>query len=315
MAIALRYAARSDVGLGRYTNNQDSGYAGPHVLVVADGMGGHAGGDVASSIAVAEVAALDGESLGPDAVRHLEDALASARDTIRHRAAENPELSGMGTTVTAVLRSGRRLVLAHIGDSRAYLLHDGRLTQVTRDHTFVQSLLDEGRITAEEAEHHPQRSVIIRVLGDFDGAGDVDTSVREAAVGDRWLLCSDGLSGVVSEETLAEVLSELRDPGGCADRLLELALKAGAPDNVTCVVADVVELTEVPPSNPQVVGAAASDGARTSTRGTSPATKAAALHAPRSHEDGGGAEDPPRRRSALRVAAAVVVVALLAAGA
>ena len=320
MAIALRYAARSDVGLGRYTNNQDSGYAGPHVLVVADGMGGHAGGDVASSIAVAELASLDGESLGPEAVRHLQQALSSARESIRSRATEDPDLAGMGTTVTAVLRSGRRLVLAHIGDSRAYVLHDGRLTQVTKDHTFVQSLLDEGRITAEEAEHHPQRSVIIRVLGDFDGASDVDTSVREASVGDRWLLCSDGLSGVVGEDTLAEVLSGTADPGDCADRLLDLALRAGAPDNVTCVVADVVEVSDIPPSHPQVVGAAARDGAGPRIAGTSPATRAAALHATR--RDGERVDGPAadhrdehgHRRLVRRAAAAAVIVALLVAG-
>jgi protein phosphatase len=142
MAIALRYAARSDVGLGRYKNNQDSAYAGPHLLVVADGMGGHAGGDVASSIAVGELSGLDGESHGPDAVVHLELAIEAARQHLLRRVEEEPELAGMGTTVTALLRSGRRLVLAHIGDSRAYLLHEGELTQVTHDHTFVQRLVD-----------------------------------------------------------------------------------------------------------------------------------------------------------------------------
>jgi serine/threonine protein phosphatase PrpC len=150
MAIALRYAARSDVGLVR-ANNQDSGYAGPHLLVIADGMGGHAGGDIASSLAIGELAPLDGESHGTDALGHLSEAVYAAHRELLGRVAEEPNLSGMGTTVTALLRSGARFALAHIGDSRAYLLRDGELVQITRDHTFVQRLVDDGRLTPEEA--------------------------------------------------------------------------------------------------------------------------------------------------------------------
>ncbi|NAZ78035.1 SpoIIE family protein phosphatase, partial [Kineococcus sp. T13] len=321
MAIALRYAARSDVGLGR-SSNQDSGYAGPHLLVVADGMGGHAGGDVASSLAVGELSVLDGESHGSDdAAQHLHDALEAANEQLRRRVEQEPELAGMGTTVTAVLRAGSRLVLAHIGDSRGYLLREGRLTQLTKDHSYVQSLLDEGRISAEEAERHPQRSVIMRVLtGRSDD--DADVSVREARPGDRYLLCSDGLSGVVSHETLAETLGAGLDPDATCERLVELALRGGGPDNVSCVVADVVELGGGPPpsTTPQVVGAAAFHRPRRSSAAGTPAARAAALRsAP--EESGDDAEDDhpassgpgarERRRRRWRWVAGPVLLALL----
>lgn len=332
MALSLDYAARSDVGLLR-SNNQDSGYAGPHLLVVADGMGGHAGGDVASSIAVGALVGLDGESHGADALQHLERAVVAAQDELLARAGADPALAGMGTTVTALLRTGERFALVHIGDSRAYLLRGGVLSQVTTDHTFVQMLLDEGRITAEEAERHPQRSVIMRVLGDVEADPDLDTSVSQALAGDRWLLCSDGLSGIVSAETIAEVLSEVRDVGACADRLVQLALRGGGPDNVTCVVADVVDdATRAGgvggPSTPQVVGSAAADRAPGSAAVSSPAARAAELarsatteEVPtgpaavegddRGHEGGargGSWRRGPRRWVALGVVVAVVVL-------
>src|SRR4051795_12639776 len=188
--MALRYAARSDVGLVR-SNNQDSGYAGPDLLVVADGMGGHAGGDVASSLAIGELVSLDGEAHGADdALAHLRSALFDAHQQLLHRVNEEPTLAGMGTTVTALLRTGNRLALAHIGDSRAYFLRDGTLTQITHDHTFVQTLVDEGRLSQEEAEHHPQRSVLMRVLSDLIEDAEPDLSMREARIGDRYMICS-----------------------------------------------------------------------------------------------------------------------------
>ena len=282
MTVALRYTARSDVGLVR-SDNQDSAYAGPHLLVVADGMGGHAGGDVASSVAVAALAPLDGESHGPDdALDQLETALDDARSEIVARSEADPDLSGMGTTVTAILRAGNKLAMVHLGDSRGYLFRDGTLTQVTTDHTFVQHLVDTGRITPEEAEHHPQRSVVMRVLGDFDADVSADLSVREARPGDRWLLCSDGLSGYVSAETIADTLAEIEDIDACADRLVQLALRAGGPDNVTVVLADVVELDDLPdgamPSTTSsVVGAAAVSRNRPSAAADGPAARAAWL--------------------------------------
>jgi PPM family protein phosphatase len=279
LAIALRYAARSNVGLVRQ-ENQDSGYAGPHLLAVADGMGGHAAGDVASSIAIGEMVSLDGESHGADdALDLLAEALRTANSELRDAMRRQPELQGMGTTVTALLRTGNKIAVAHIGDSRAYLLRDGTLTQITHDHSFVQSLVDEGRITEEEAEGHPQRSLVTRVLtGQHDD--EPDLAMREAHVGDRYLLCSDGLSGFVARDTIHEVLGQGLPPGVTADRLVELAMRAGAPDNVTCIIGDVVDLDkdQAPPTAHEVVGAAAERRA-TTTRAVpvTPAAKAAAL--------------------------------------
>jgi protein phosphatase len=280
--IGLRYAARSDVGLVR-ANNQDSAYAGSHLLMVADGMGGHAGGDVASSLAVATFAPLDDEALGPDdALAELDRAMVAARDAIVERSAAEPDVAGMGTTVTAILRTENKLAMAHIGDSRCYLMRDGELSQVTVDHTFVQHLVDIGRITPEEAEHHPQRSVVMKVLGDFDVDITPDLSVREAVPGDRWLLCSDGLSGFVSADTIAETLAEQTDVDACADLLVQLALRAGGGDNVTVIVADVVDLDEVadgaaPTTAITVVGAAALSRNRPTSAADGPAARAAHL--------------------------------------
>jgi PPM family protein phosphatase len=333
VSIALRYAARSDVGLVR-AKNDDSGYAGPHLLVVADGMGGHAGGDVASSLAVAHLAPLDDEAHGPDdALAELTRALSTAHQELLARADAEPELAGLGTTVTALLRSGNKLAMAHIGDSRAYLLRDGRLSQVTSDHTFVQHLVNTGKITAEEAEHHPQRSVLLRVLGDFDMDIAPDMSVREARPGDRWLLCSDGLSGVVSAETLAATLLELTDVDECADQLVRLALRGGGPDNITVVVGDVVEVDRLPdgagPSTTSaIVGAAAKDRRRPSVGGEGAAARAAQMSARARSDDGAAAtparpvrEDeeeadpsPLRRRLAL-LAATLLVIGVVATGA
>jgi serine/threonine protein phosphatase PrpC len=282
MTIALRYAALSDVGLVR-SNNQDSAYAGPHLLLVADGMGGHAGGDIASSLAVASLAPLDGEAFGSSEIlERLGEAIETARLELVRRAREDSELSGMGTTVTALLRSGNKLAMAHMGDSRGYLLRGGSLSQVTKDHTFVQHLVDTGKITPEEAEHHPQRSVVMRVLGDFDLDLSPDLSVREAHPGDRWLLCSDGLSGMVSLETIERTMVENTDVTACAERLVQLALRAGGSDNITCIVADVVDLDDLPDgagpdSSVQVVGSVAATRDAPTAALDGPAARAAAL--------------------------------------
>jgi protein phosphatase len=278
LAIALHYAARSDVGLVRQ-ENQDSGYAGPHLLVVADGMGGHAAGDVASSIAIGELVGLDGEGPGAgNALDRLAGALRAANTELREAVQREPELQGMGTTVTALLRTGNKIALAHIGDSRAYLLRDNALDQITHDHSFVQSLVDEGRITEAEAEGHPQRSLVTRVLtGQPDDTPDL--AMRETHLGDRYLVCSDGLSGFVAHDTIQEILLKAQPPGATADLLVELALRAGAPDNVTCIIGDIVDLDEdqAPPTAQEVVGAAAERRTKTRAIPLSPAAKAAAL--------------------------------------
>lgn len=319
MFLTLRFAARSDVGLVR-ADNQDSGFAGPHLIAVADGMGGAAGGDIASSIAMGHLAALEGEALGQDeALDRLKDAIAEAHADIVERAHNDPELSGLGTTVTAILRSGSSLAMAHIGDSRGYLLRDGVLDQVTADHTFVQHLVDTGRISQADAESHPKRNLVLRVLGDIDADVPVDISVREARVGDRWMLCSDGLSGVVSSATMLATLSEVEDPGDCADALVALALSAGAPDNVTCVIGDVVDIDAIPggktktPPN-EIVGSAARDRKRPTLGSESSAGRAAKLSSAPSDDD--EEEEHGGRWARLKpwllpVAALLVVVAAL----
>lgn len=322
MSIALRYAARSDIGLVR-SNNQDSAYAGPHLLMVADGMGGHAGGDVASSIAVAALAPLDDEAHGPDdALDELDAALHAAQDELLARAKADADLGGMGTTVTALLRAGNKLVMAHIGDSRAYLLRDGELNQVTIDHTFVQHLVNTGKITLEEAAHHPQRSVVMRVLGDFDMEIIPDLSVREARPGDRWLLCSDGLSGVVSAETIAETMDSITDVNACADRLVQLALRGGGPDNVTVIVADVVDLDDLPDgaaptTAATVVGSAALYRNVPTSAADGPAARAASLARAASEPTTAGDlpdDDAPQPRRRRGRALLVVVLALVVLG-
>lgn len=262
MSVHLRFAARSDIGAVR-RNNQDAGYAGPHLLVIADGMGGAAGGDTASSVTVSMLAALDDIHRAEDLLPLLRDAVTGAHDELVDMAERDRSLKGMGTTCIAILRSGNKLAMVHIGDSRAYLLRGDSLIQVTKDHTLVQYLVDHGQITPEEAENHPKKNVIMRALGDTEGEVELDESVREAVVGDRWLLCSDGLFGVVSNETIAHTMMHYQNLDKCADRLIELALAAGAPDNVTVVLADVLDDRDVtaataPSTSPVVVGSAAS---------------------------------------------------------
>jgi protein phosphatase len=257
MTLRLHYAVRSDVGHVR-DGNEDSAYAGSRLVAVADGMGGHAAGEVASSVAITALAPLDDDAAGNDLLDALAAALEDANDQLRAMTEDNNALDGMGTTVTALLSAGGRLAVAHVGDSRLYLLRDGELTQVTHDHTLVQDLVDAGRITAEQASSHPQRALLTRAL-DGREAVRADLSVREARRGDRYLLCTDGLSGVVSEQTITDAL-QLTEPQAAADRLVELALKGGGPDNITVVVADVVEESAVHSDAPVVAGAVAEKG-------------------------------------------------------
>ena len=252
-----RSAAVSHVGKIR-ANNQDSGYAGEHLFVVADGMGGHAGGDVASAIAVTRIREADTLfDNGDDAAFALQTALLAANALITETVLDHPELTGMGTTVTAISRIGSRIALAHIGDSRLYLLRGGVLEQITADHTFVQRLVDSGRITPEEAAVHPRRSVLMRVLGDVDAAPEIDTAVLEVKPGDRWLLCSDGLSSYVTDDKIRAALRIQLAPETIADRLVKEALDQGAPDNVTVVIMDVGDDDFSSRIPPQVVGSAA----------------------------------------------------------
>lgn len=257
MAPTPTTAAVSHVGKIR-ANNQDSGYAGAHLFVVADGMGGHAGGDVASAIAAKRIAEAD--TVYPsvrDAEFALQQALIAANSLLAETVFEHSELTGMGTTVSGILRVGDQLALAHIGDSRIYRFRDGELTQITADHTFVQRLVDSGRITAEEAAVHPRRSVLMRVLGDVDASPEIDTAIFDAKPGDRWMLCSDGLSSYVTDDKMSSILATVRTAQGAADRLVKESLDHGAPDNVTVVLVDIDDgdgETGIPPT---FVGAAA----------------------------------------------------------
>ena len=257
MSLALRYAARSDVGVVR-KGNEDSGYAGPRLLIVADGMGGHAGGELASATAVATLAEMADEELDQtEALTRLASGVKAAGSSIGLVVADNPELAGMGTTVTAFYwladQDSARMAIVHVGDSRAYLLRDGDLSQITHDHTYVQTLVDAGRITEDEAAHHPRRNLLMRAVDGVQVA-EPDLTVSEARLGDRYLLCSDGLHGVVSHDEIARVLAT-REPTGCVTELVDLALSRGAPDNVTVVVAHVID-GRVDHGAPVVVGAA-----------------------------------------------------------
>ncbi|HOZ56891.1 MAG TPA: protein phosphatase 2C domain-containing protein [Nakamurella multipartita] len=258
MTHQLAYAARTDRGLVR-ASNQDAVFAGNTLLVVADGMGGHAAGDMASRLVVNAFVPLDARDPGGDLLRALAKATREGNRSISAVVHDNPELDGMGTTVTALLFDGGRLAMAHVGDSRAYLYRDGILHQLTHDDTFVQSLIDDGRITQEEASHHPQRSLLLRALNGTEV--DPALTIREVSVGDRYLICSDGLSGVVSAEAIAEALAD-PDPGAAADALVQFALAGGGPDNVTVIVADVMDTglgdgptaLAAPPLDPDATG-------------------------------------------------------------
>ena len=274
MPLSWRFAARSDVGLLR-DDNEDSGYAGPHVLAIADGMGGAAAGEVASSIAIAEFAQLDDSDQQGDLLAALKDAYIRAQGSLAALIAREPALEGMGTTLTVVLRSEARCGLLHVGDTRGFVLRDGTLEQITHDHTLVQTLVDSGRLSPDEARVHPQRNIITRSL---EGTTliEPDLSIRELRVGDRLLLCSDGLSAVVSFDTLADVLMAADDPQRAVDDLVALALRGGGPDNITCVVADVLE--DAGTDAPSAVGAVSlSRSSRRIQLPDSPASRAAAL--------------------------------------
>ncbi|MFG1617514.1 Stp1/IreP family PP2C-type Ser/Thr phosphatase [Nonomuraea wenchangensis] len=300
MTIALRYAARSDVGLLR-EGNEDSAYASGRLLAVADGMGGHAHGEVASSVAIAAMASLEEAPKGGDLLNAIEAAVRDANRRLHEMVGRDPSLKGMGTTLTAMLWSGTQVALVHVGDSRAYLLRRGELYQITHDHTLVQQLVDDGRITPEEAATHPQRSILLRAL---DGSGEVDPdlTLREAQVGDRYLLCSDGLSGVVSAETLHATLTNIDDPEEVVRQLIDLANRGGGPDNITCVLADVLDLDDgqAVPAEAAVVGAAGMARLRGGAPQDTQPGRAEAVTAPQPVLTDDDFQEPVAQRPALR---------------
>jgi PPM family protein phosphatase len=308
MTISLRYAALSDIGRVR-KKNQDSGYASSRLLVQADGMGGPPAGDLASALTVQTMRRLD-EPVAGDLVEALAGAVHRANDRLSEMVESDPSVEGMGTTLDAVLTDGQRVALAHIGDSRAYLLRDGMLTQLTIDHTFVQTLVDEGRITLDEARTHPHRSLMIRAL---DGRNELepDIAVLDVRPGDRILLCSDGLSGFVQDHVIAQLMG-----AGSVDAavvmLVRAGLDAGSNDNVTCILAEIVD-GEFTAHEPLIVGAAAEQPGSDTSR-----------NAPIVETDDVDTRDPeelryaplaPRRfRWLRRIVVAVVILAIVIIG-
>jgi len=239
--LIMRYAARSDVGRIR-AKNDDSAYVGKHLAIVADGMGGHAGGDVASAATVLDMLHLDHGHYDGDAGTVLADEIQTANSLLSELVHINPKLAGMGTTVTALLLAEGKLHFAHIGDSRAYRLRNGEFRQISVDHTFVQRLIDEGRLRPEEAETHPHKNVLMRVLGDVDASPELDLATMDVEPGERWLLCSDGLN-YVAGHVVERTVRETKDLRECVETLVDLTLEAGAPDNVTVVLLEIVEET------------------------------------------------------------------------
>ncbi len=312
MTLVLRYAARSDRGLVR-ANNEDSVYAGARLLALADGMGGHAAGEVASQLVIAALAHLDDDEPGGDLLSQLNEAVHEGNSAIAEHVEADPDLEGMGTTLTAILFAGNRLGLVHVGDSRGYLLRDGELNQITKDDTFVQTLVDEGRITADEAHSHPQRSLIMRALTGHEV--EPTLIMREAKAGDRYLLCSDGLSDPVSKDTILEAL-QILDVSESADRLIELALRGGGPDNVTVVVADVVDY-EYGQTQPILAGAVSGHDDQTAPPNTAAGRASAfnpkriAAAAKRPAVEPEPAPKKPRSRRTMIIAGVLLVLVVL----
>jgi protein phosphatase len=288
--------------------NEDALYAGARLLVVADGIGGAVAGEIASRLAVTALAPLDTDPAIDDPLTALGDAVRRADEALHDAIRNDSSLAGMGTTLTAVLWAGEAAGIAHIGDSRAYRFRDGEMAQITHDHSLVQSLVDEGEITPEEALVHPRRSWILRSV-DGRGESEADLEPLQSQPGDRYLLCSDGLSDYVDEAAIAQALGDGEDPQAICERLVELALQAGAPDNVTCIVAEPVD--SPPPMPRPIVGGAA---AVTTTPDREPDAPAA-----RSKLVQRSQVRPPRQSSGrgigrtLAIVAAVVILLVIVA--
>ncbi len=254
MTYSLRFQAHSEVGRVR-TNNQDAGYASPTMVMVADGMGGAAAGDLASAVAATTAAESDRRVTGEEMLAHMEGIVESANTKLTELVSQDLSLDGMGTTFCGAMFDGNQFAITHVGDSRCYLLRDGELTQLTHDHSWVQQLIDEGRLTPKQAETHPHRSLIIRVLNGQSGVR-ADLELVDAAAGDRIMFCSDGLSGLINDDTIRDALTK-PDLDVAVTELVAAANEAGGHDNITVALADVVEQSDaLDAAEPQLVGSA-----------------------------------------------------------
>ena len=236
MGVILRAAMVTDLGLVR-SNNEDSALVGPRLIAVADGMGGLPAGELASDVVVQALAPLADAPDDADPLKLLTAAVEDGNNRVAEMVDEHPDREGMGTTVTALLLADERFGLVHVGDSRCYLLHDNALEQVTRDDTLVQSLVDRGALTPAQARAHPQRSLVTQAIQGRPMT--ISGGILDAREGDRYLLCSDGLSDVVTDEAIGLALTSYPEPQECAEQLVKLAVQAGGPDNITVIVADV----------------------------------------------------------------------------
>jgi len=330
--VRLRWGGASDVGQVRQAN-QDSMFLGTAVFVVADGMGGHAGGEVASRLAVETMEAELGGGDGPHRVLDLVTAVQAANDRVWAQSEQDPNLAGMGTTVVAIglVEEGgeTRLAIVNVGDSRAYRLSEGNLDQISDDHSLVGELYREGRISAEEAQHHPQKNIVTRAVG-IERFVDVDEFQVLPRTGDRYLLCSDGLTDEVDEAEIAEVLRTVDDPEEVAQRLVDRANANGGRDNITIVVVDVVDdgldpataaaLAAVPdaedfsahPDQDTEALMAVPGGTGSGVPAPAPAARAERREAP---PDGSGGRRGPRVLTTRSLAFVIAVVALLGVGA
>jgi protein phosphatase len=329
MSLRLRSSARSDVGLVR-SGNEDSGYAGPDLLVVADGMGGHAAGELASAAAISTMSAVEPDAENEaDTLERLSEAVVTTSERIADVVSEHPQFAGMGTTLTALAWLGdapARVAVLHVGDSRAYLLRAGHLTQLTKDHTYVQTLIDSGELSVDEAATHPRRNLLMRAIDGVHHA-EPDLSVREAHLGDRYLVCSDGLCGYVDDALIKKYL-ELPDQIAAVTALVDAALEAGAPDNVTVVIADVISDDSTKRSSPVVVGAAGEPRNRARLPGMAfpadeqPDSRAGVVRVNSQPASGSGGlsslaatyeEEDQRRNRLLRIGAVVILFGVLLA--
>ncbi|HAG61192.1 MAG TPA: serine/threonine protein phosphatase [Arthrobacter bacterium] len=299
----MRYAARSDVGRIR-AKNDDSAYVGRHLAVVADGMGGHAGGDVASAATVLDMLHLDHGDYEGDAGTVLADEIQTANSLLSELVHINPKLAGMGTTVTSLLLAEGKLHFAHIGDSRAYRLRDGEFEQISVDHTFVQRLIDEGRLRPEEAETHPHKNVLMRVLGDVDASPELDLDTLDVKLGERWLLCSDGLN-YVAGHVVERTVRETKDLRECVETLVDLTLEAGAPDNVTVVMVEIAEETpdDVSTAAVDIIPSALVTGAAAEAAGNDNAEAAPAVTASPAEPESGDGKKPVAEEPGVEIPA------------